>query len=226
MRARLQVFRDEGTVRARPLHPLDNPLESLDGLFASPAWFCLKDDPNAHPAWLKRSHREDVREQMLRLVDPVYRLDENLEDDRLIYRSNPELAEADWRDHVRRLSQIHPHWDAERCTYVRPDGTSLEPLPDLIWAAQRWNIDLPPGEVEVVLKRVHRTWIDYGVRAHGAPAATLHIFVGDKEVRTRSSLLLSRDAEFDGGFPALEGPPLRLMLEQDGKVLRETVLRV
>jgi hypothetical protein len=212
----LDGFCRTATMRAQPLRPPDNPLELIDGLVRSPEWPKWE-----NPAWGKT----DAREQALRLVDSVYRVEEDDSDERLTgYYTD---QEPQWREHVRRFAAIHAHWDPAQNCYVSPDGSFLPPRPDRVWVPQSWRSKTPAGEVDVTLQRRHRTSVDIEMASRGAkpPMPLLRIFVDGKEIKTGWDQHVPAKGGSGTGFRAPEGSDIRLVLERDGKTIAETTLR-
>ena len=115
----LVPYREWGQIRAQPLRPPDNPLEVVDGAVSSPEWPDWGDSD-----WDRARAVGYAREQVLRLVDPVYRLPSR-HDVRLTYAG----GEREWEDHRSRFSQLNARWDPGHSTYVLADGSFLSPEP-------------------------------------------------------------------------------------------------
>lgn len=111
----LLPYREWGQIRAQRLRPPDNPLEVVDDAVSSPEW------PNwGDSDWDRAGAIGSTREQVLRLVDPVYRLPSR-GDERLTYAG----GEREWEEHRSRFAQLNAHWDPEHDTYVLADGSLL-----------------------------------------------------------------------------------------------------
>lgn len=215
--AHLEPYRAWGTVRAQPLRPPDNPLEVIDGLVSSPEW----PDWGEQKAWGKSI----AREQVLRLVDPVYRVEEVEFDLRLTgYYTD---QEPQWRNHLRRFVEQKAHWDPVRSTYVRADGTSLPPLSEPYTYPRTWHAQTPAGEITVALQRHHRTSVTVSYSAHHPkpPMPLLRMFIRGAEVKTGWDQHIPAEGSTTTGFPAPPGSDIRLVLERNGHTLAETVLR-
>ena len=213
----LKPYRESGTIRAHPLHPPDNPLEVIDALVASSEW----PDWGSDKAWGKSVSRE----QALRLVDPVYRVEESEFNTRLTgYYTD---QEPQWRTHLRQFAKVKARWDSVQNTYVRPDGTFLPPLPEPLRVPAEWRAETPTGKVAVTLQRQHRTSVDIGMWSIDAkpPMPLVRVFVGAEEFKPYRDLQIPTEGGLSTGFPAPEGSNIRLVLEQNGKEVAETVLR-
>lgn len=206
----LEPYRERGTVRAQPLRPPDNPLAAVDRLLVSSEWPAGVED--------QARARSMAREQVLRLVDPVYRVEEDQFDFRLT--GGYDRQEPQWRTHLQGFAGVGAHWDPARSTYVRRDGTFLPPRSEPSYYPRIWLAQTPTGGVKVVLGRIHRKAVDVSLTPRGAkpPPTLLRVFVGDIEVKTVRGFGMT-------GFRAPDGSDIRLVLEQNGKAVASTVVR-
>jgi hypothetical protein len=113
----LVPYREWGQIRAQPLRPPDNPLEVVDDAVSSPEWPDWGDSD-----WDRARAMGHAREQVLRLVDPVYPLPSR-HDVRLTYAG----GEREWEDHRSSFARLNARWDLERNTYVRADSGLASP---------------------------------------------------------------------------------------------------
>jgi hypothetical protein len=186
----LEFFRVNGHFRSRPLVPANDPLAALAHLMTSTQWiygdsklmesggFAFK-DPETN-----EREKSMLMEQLLRLIDSVYRLPTDVYGNRL---PCGELPEATWQ---RIVSAVHPlniKWDAQQNMFVFQDGTHLPKLSSKIYRRQIWRL---PGmgyeDADLVLERKSDEWVEVMVNlteksgANLRPA-TLILFAGDEK---------------------------------------------
>ena len=136
----LDFFRTNGLFCPQPLVPGNNPLAALNDLLNSRQW--IYDDD-----WTEKSI---LREQLLRLIDSVYRLPADELDNRLPY----EKPEPIWEKIQADVSRLKIKWDPQQQIYVFVDGSHLSPLPHKIYQRVIWH---PTGtghdDIELILER-------------------------------------------------------------------------
>ena len=114
----LDYLQKEGVLRAEPLIPADNPLETADRLIASAAWkdIRFKGDEPGHKwflddGWVMAS----VREQALNALGACYKHTESI---RCQYSYTHKYP---WDQHLAAVRLLKTRWDRTEQRYVRAD---------------------------------------------------------------------------------------------------------
>lgn len=114
----IEYFKARGRLRSALLAPTNNPLDVLSTLERSPEWLELVGLAGTDYA------RAQIRNQALKLVDSVYRLESDVYGSRI----GPDKgADARWRQMCESFSHLGAHWDPHRMRYEFKDGTALAP---------------------------------------------------------------------------------------------------
>ena len=141
----LAFFKDNGTLRAAPLRPPDNPLAVVDRLVGKPGLaFATK-------AGLDSAHgRVHIMNQGLRMVDSVYRPTVDTAGS-FFPRYTPLPA---WREHLREAG-ADMRFEVAQSRYTRSDGSTLAKAPRRIYRRAIWPFRVPgAATARVVLERV------------------------------------------------------------------------
>lgn len=136
----VKYFRDQGTLRNRPLEPGGAPLAVMEKL--EPVVALL------HPAgdsWVNH-HRAMMRNQVLRVVDSVYRL----KTDRI--RPGPE-GDTRWKTILEEFSKLEIRWDAGKGRYTFKDGSQLPEVSAKIYRREIWKLEGLGQEASLILER-------------------------------------------------------------------------
>ena len=162
--------------RGEPLKPADDPLGVLTKLAAL---LPREQQRNQHFQLI-------LMQQFLRLIDTVYRVsltglgDSNVPTDR---------AQASFDAAVAKVRDLKIRWDAQRCCYVRGDGTTLPAEIPPVFQRQVFEPAIPAGRgfrIQVVLERRDPEWLEISIEASaesGELAATFTrvLQLGDPE---------------------------------------------
>ena len=109
----LRFVRQHGKIRIRPLAPPNEPLSAADDLVKSPKWL-YTDKPGLGK---HRYGQAMIRNQLLRLVQPVYRPTVTARESDLDIVSD--VSHARWTGIVREFSRLEVRWDSARNCYVK-----------------------------------------------------------------------------------------------------------
>jgi hypothetical protein len=141
----VEQLRDRGQWRAGPLTPTNDPLRSFTGyeqVYRS-----------AYGQGPEEGHQVMIINQLLRLVDGVYRL----EPDRDGYRFRPgEEVAGRWRRLVSEARKRAIVWNAEKQRYTYADGSHLPDVQPKTYRREIWKLEGLEGEAKVVLERRDR----------------------------------------------------------------------
>jgi hypothetical protein len=185
----VDFYRSKGSIRATPLVPSNDPLSAITHLTSSKQW--IYGDTNLQitdfsisfgPAEEARSEKSMLMEQLLRLVDSVYRMPADVYGNRLPWG---EPAEAAWQKIVADVSALTTQWDSRQDMFVFRDGRHLPIAAKKIYQRQIWKLaDLGFEDAELVLERKSDSWVDVIVshsEKSGAALrpASLFLFDGD-----------------------------------------------
>lgn len=185
----VDFYRVHGRIRSKQLVPSNAPLAALEHLANSSQWPYA--DPNLVDggilSWDAREKEgEDgmLMEQLLRLVDSVYRLPVDLSGNRLPCGEPPEPT---WRKLVAAVSGLDIRWDTQQSIFVFPDGTH-HPFPGKnIYRREIWDLTgMGYDNAQLVLERINDAWVLFRVnstQSTGAElkAATLSVFDADEQ---------------------------------------------
>jgi len=145
VRDHVAYFRRKGTLRARPLSPSADPLGALERSRVAMALIHPPGD-----SW-QDHHRGMVRNQLLHLVDTVYRIDKK--------GSGPAFdpgdgADGRWKKIEDEVSSLGIRWDSTKGRYTFKDGTSLPDRPVRIYRREIWKMDGLDKQATLVFERI------------------------------------------------------------------------
>ena len=168
-------FRERGTLRSRPLVPTDTPLGVLEKLEETLVLL------HPGPKELLDHDRAMLCNQLLRLVEPVYRLKSDRPGAKFIPGGDADLR---WKKIVEDVSRLNVRWDRVK-GYAFKDGSQLPEEKRRLYRREIW--DLPGlGESTLILERRDGKYVDATLERTiqaGAPASawSLRLFaVNDK----------------------------------------------
>ena len=128
----VKYFREHGKLRVGPLVPTVSPLEAIERFARSPRWIY----GGTNKFWNNARGHEHLAEQLLRLLNTVYRVEPGLFGELLPW--GPEAAER--RDRILKdIAQLRMRWDETVDRYVFLDGSSLPESERKIYRRQYWN---------------------------------------------------------------------------------------
>jgi hypothetical protein len=167
----VEYFRKHGHIRSKPLMPTDDPLSVLDDVMNS--WRSTYKDKHGPTD----RDRVLLMEQLLRLIDSVYRLPTDKEGQRLmthlgVRRSQQEI-EVLWKKYVSEVSRLKIRWDPRQNLYVLNDGSHLPPLPIKQYRRAIWKLEGLGVEAELILERLDETWVFCNLNWEQPKGATL-----------------------------------------------------
>ena len=168
----VEYFRKKGRLRSKRLRPPDAPLSVFDQFEASFLWVYGED------AWNRQRANLMIINQLLRLVDSVYRR----EPDWYGYRF---YAEDDWQERwkmvVGEFGKREVRWDERKGRYTFKDGSSLPDPPLKHCRREIWKLDGVKGEALLILERRDKRYVDVSLEWSGSAKAklepaTIHVY--------------------------------------------------
>jgi len=227
----LEFYRDHGQLRSKPLLPADDPLAALAHLTNSRQWIYANTNlqyidyfSSVEPDTDERE-KAMLMEELLKLIDSVYRLPADVLNDRLPCGEPPEPA---WRKIVSDVSAKKIRWDPQQNLYVFPDGSHLPMPKKKIYQRAIWQLnDLGFYDAELILERKRDVWLDIDVYSSskiGADLkpATLTLFDTDNDRTPLATFVFTDtkgkgDASFRGQTMALKtGTKIQAILTING----------
>lgn len=214
-------YRTNGKLRARPLVPTDNPLRVVAKLETSQQWTF-----SDHPGWNGHARgRVFVMNQVLRLVDTVYRLENDIYGQKISIRHD---VDERWKLILDEFSKLDVRWDSENNVYTFRDGSQLPLKPINLYHRKIWPLDLPDRDVRLILERQDRRYLrielSYVVQSGGDqhPPTSVRVY----RVSDRSSPLADLSVPGDPGMGAssatvalAEGEQVEAEMVVSGKVV-------
>jgi len=139
-------YRKGGRLRSKRLAPPEAPLEVYEKFRRSFLWVY----GDQADSWGRERGQLMVINQLLRLVDSVYRRDP----DAFGYRFAPEQDLAGhWKKLKADFGRLRVRWDPQGNRYTFRDGTALPDRPAKHYRRAIWNLDGIPGNAQVILER-------------------------------------------------------------------------
>jgi hypothetical protein len=139
-------FREHGKLRDKPLAPTAEPLAALERFLKS-----------SRSPYLDKSRlfdeergRQFLSEQVLRLLDSVYRVEPQEDGDLLPWGKAGAARRAEI---LRGATELKIRWEAAAGQYVFLDGTSLPPRIPPQYRRQTWKPQIPGREIEITFER-------------------------------------------------------------------------
>lgn len=186
----LEFFKVNGRLHPQPLTPSKDPLGALKHLMKSSQWIyadrTLQDPYSMKMTDMNDGEKDMIREQLLRLIDSVYRLPANALGDRLPCPcGGGESSDSAWKRYVGDVAALKIKWDTKQNEYVFQDGTHLPDVEKKLYQRSIWKLTgLGYDEAELTLERTSDSYLDILVNSSqkaGAPlrTGTLSIFAGD-----------------------------------------------
>ena len=173
----LRFFRDNGKLHSQKLTPSDNPLASITHLINSKQWIYA--DPNLREpggesfgiAEDREREKSMLINQLLRLIDSVYRMPVDVYGNRLPCGAPPEPA---WQKVVSEISALGIKWDSHQNMYVFQNGKHLPKVEKAIYQRQIWKLDgLGFENAELILERESDQWVNITVSSTETGGARL-----------------------------------------------------
>ncbi|HEY2413596.1 MAG TPA: hypothetical protein VGI40_15205 [Pirellulaceae bacterium] len=162
----LDYFREHGTIRTRPLSPSATPFATLDVLAKSKRWLSRNQDILTSD----ERGRQQILEQILRMLDSVYRLE--------FYRIGPaqssellpwcEDEEAKRQQILAKALALKIRWDATKDDYTFLDGTTLPPRKIVHYRRETWKPEISGLKVEGAIERRNPLWVEVSLGARFA----------------------------------------------------------
>jgi hypothetical protein len=150
----VEYFRKQGTIRAKPLHPTDQPIQMLAEFEQSPRWPFRGEHLDGEGECL-------VGEQVLRLMDTVYRTEPDS------YGSLLPIGGKDSADKRREIlaaaGKLKIRWDPVTCRYTFLDGTCLPEIKAKQYRREVWKIRHQRLNGEVVVERQSPRLVSFSV---------------------------------------------------------------
>ena len=204
----LEFFGVNGQLHPQPLTPGNDPLAAVAHLMKSAQW--IYGDPSlAESGGISFGGAEDnqrekamLMEQLLRLIDSVYRLPTDVYGNRLPCGEAPEPA---WQKIFADVSALKIRWDPHQNMYVFQDGTHLPKVESKIYRRAIWKLTgLGFEDAQLVLERKSDAWVNVMVsRSERAGAtlrpATLFVFVENDNQASALTFTFSSKLGVGGG---------------------------
>ncbi len=204
----LEFFRRNGHFRSKALVPSNDPLGALMHLVESTQWI-YADSKLAEPGVFSfgdtetnKREKSMLMEQLLRLIDSVYRLPTDAYGDRLPSGASLEPA---WKKIVANVSSLKIEWDLQKNIFVFQDGSQLPKLTSKIHQRDIWRlIGMGFEDAELIIERKSDDWVDVMVtRVEKAGAklrpATLILFTGDENQASLLTFTFTDKVAIGGG---------------------------
>jgi hypothetical protein len=160
----VEFFRDNGQLRQSPLAPSNDPLSAIVALMNSRQWIYadtnLQESGGFSFGSVEDSEREKsmLMEQLLRLIDSVYRLPTDVYGNRLPCGEPPEPT---WQKIASEVPALKIKWDPQQNMFVFQNGTHLPLADKKIYRRQIWKLTgLGFEDAELVLERKNDSWVD------------------------------------------------------------------
>jgi hypothetical protein len=138
----LTHFRKHGTLRSKPLVPTDKPFAALEKFAAS----------------YDEARRNMLGEQILRLLDSVYRVEPEIHNNLLPFYDID--AEEKRNKIVREVSALRIRWDTKLSQYSFLDGSSLPPVERKLYRRAIWKPNVPSLDLQITVERYQRRYVD------------------------------------------------------------------
>ena len=166
----VEYFRTNGVLRSKPLTPPDDPLSILDGLMNSLQ--TIYKDLESNEDYFMKGENSMLMEQLLRLVDSVYRPPTGSDGYRLWDFLGKDQAE-NWKKCVSGVSLLKIRWDPQQNLYVWKDGGRLPPVPIKQYRRAIWKLEGLGMEAGLILERCNQTSVSYILEFSQTKGATL-----------------------------------------------------
>jgi len=184
----LAFFKENGQLHPTPLAPTDDPLSAVAHLMNSKQWIYADTNLQESGGWPFGSTEDIEREkamlmeQLLRLIDSVYRMPTDEYGNRLPCCEPPDPA---WQKIVAKVSALKIKWDPRQDMFVLPDGSHLAKVDNKIYRRQIWKLTgLGFEDAEIVLERKDDNWVNvmvWGTAKAGAPLRFGTLFLFDNK---------------------------------------------
>ena len=164
----IEYFRKYGKLRDHPLQPSDDPLAVLAKYEQSPQWIYRR----AHNGFTEDSGREYLANQLLQLVDSVYRLKPNQDG---TWFEGEHFDQSRWDGVVKDFAALHVKWNPTQNIYVFADGTSLPEITKPSYRRCIWDLPELGPESNLIIERTDKDHIKMELRhayGGGHPSAS------------------------------------------------------
>jgi hypothetical protein len=166
-------FRQNGRVRAKPLVPTDNPFKELEKFAKSPRWIYDGKD-GLHD---EQRGRQFLGEQLLRLMDTVYRVEVGDFGEILRFDDNEETR---GKKVVEGALNLTIRWDSKIHKYTFLDGKSLPEREPKNYRRERWRPKIAGLDIEVFIRRAGPRYVSIWVSetyqvGKGGPGAVIKV---------------------------------------------------
>ncbi len=217
----LAYYHQQGLLRTKLLVPTSTPFQALEAFTHSPAW-----NFTGSEGWNTPERGRGLLEnQVLRLLDSVYRVEPNICGDLLPLRGDEAQVI------LQEVSKLKIRWDEKMNKYVFSDGTSLPELEPEHYRRTIWRPAVPGLHVSVVVKRRSSRFVSIELMENHdweepSPSVVLRAFTSDDTHRVLAKFRIGdrsgRSATFGATETAFlnEGDELTLEVRVDS----ETVL--
>ena len=152
----VDYFRKNGTLRQHLLVPGNDPFPVLPALEKSPQWtiYPTGKDKTGYP--LDGNGKYFVQDQLLRLVDTVYRAKRDRDGYIDMGKRAPDQY---WEGAMKDIAALHIHWDAGKQMYVFPDGHTLPDNTPTVYKRQIWELPFAKVPSRLIFERRDKDYI-------------------------------------------------------------------
>ncbi len=191
----VKYFREHGTLRAEPLAPAAEPFQALDRLVRSRRWiFRAKDDFND-----ERRGRHMLGNQLLRLMDTVYRTEPDADGDLLPW--GRDAAEAKRAEKILAdVSKLKIRWDAKSDQYTFLDGTTLPEPKREFYRRETWKPMAANLDVTLIVERTSPRYVSIDFVKNCGPGKSAYAVLGIYDAKAKKNVLAKFVAAGSGIF--------------------------
>ncbi|HWB58486.1 MAG TPA: hypothetical protein VG733_03300 [Chthoniobacteraceae bacterium] len=148
----LASFRKNGTFRAHPLRPPDNPLPVLEKLEHSPQWIGAGKPGDYNYDFEKKF----IASQVLQLINTTFRSEPHEDGFRL---TGTFFDQKQWDAIAKKVAGLHIKWDPKKNIYAFAGGSSLPQEKPPVYMRQIWNVRAIGPDSKLIVWRTSSNWI-------------------------------------------------------------------
>lgn len=169
----LDYFRRDGKLRATQLAPTSTPIAALEHFIKSPQWFV----PKTNRPTEGQTERDMLREQILRMLSSVYRVEPDSEGNLLRTGCDGDTSKRD--KILTKAAELRIRWNLKLDKYTFLDGTSLPAIQPNDYPREHVNFEAPGSKIEITLQRADSRFVDESINEHGVSNKPVKINIWD-----------------------------------------------